>query len=261
MQVIYYFITFFACAIGRICGMGGGVIIKPVLDFTGLYEVSVINFLSGCAVIGMSSWSIGKFANKKESRINWTLTVPLTIGAVVGGFAGKKAYAWIAAMFSDSNTAGGVQAALLFAALFSTLLYTINKKRIITMHITSKLACMVIGMGLGTLGTFLGIGGGPFNIAVLFFFFSMTPKEAAQNSLFIILISQAAGLLAAIPSGILFEIPMSLLCGMIICGIVGGEIGGRINQYISEDKVTFLLNVSIVLVMFICGHNVRAYLM
>lgn len=261
MQVICYLVTFFACAIGSICGMGGGVIIKPVLDFTGLYEVSVINCLSGCAVIGMSSWFIGKFLNKKESKIDWNLTVPLAIGAVVGGLAGKKAYAFIAAMFSDSNTAGGVQAAFLFVAVFATLLYTINQKRIVTLHITGKLVCIIIGLGLGMLGTFLGIGGGPFNMAVLFFFFSMTPKEAAQNSLFIILISQATGLLSTIQSGILFKIPMSLLCGMIICGIVGGEVGGRINRHISEDKVTLLLNVSMVLVMLICVHNVQTYLM
>ncbi|MDO4175202.1 MAG: sulfite exporter TauE/SafE family protein [Eubacteriales bacterium] len=260
MQIICYFVTFFACTIGRICGMGGGVIIKPVLDSTGLYEVAVINCLSGCAVIGMSSWSIWKFVDKKGSRIQLDVTIPLAIGAVIGGIVGKKAYESIEGLFVDSNTAGGIQAALLFLAVLATLIYTANQRRFATLHTSNKLACVSIGAGLGMLGTFLGIGGGPFNMAALFFFFSMTPKDATQNSLFIILISQMAGLLSTIQSGILFTIPASLICGMVLCGIIGGEIGGRINRHISEDTVTLLLNASMVLVMLICIYNVGKYL-
>ena len=42
---------------------------------------------------------------------------------------------------------------------------------------------------LGILSSFLGIGGGPINLVVLFFFFSMDTKTAAQNSLYTILFS------------------------------------------------------------------------
>ena len=39
IQLICYFVTFFACCIGTICGMGGGIIIKPVLDATEIKTV------------------------------------------------------------------------------------------------------------------------------------------------------------------------------------------------------------------------------
>ena len=46
--------------------------------------------------------------------------------------------------------------------------------------------CVLIGVFLGIMSSFLGIGGGPINFVVLFFFFSMSTKIAAENSLYII---------------------------------------------------------------------------
>jgi uncharacterized membrane protein YfcA len=48
-------VSFFASVIGSICGIGGGVIIKPVLDAVGLYSVSTISFMSGCIVLSMTT--------------------------------------------------------------------------------------------------------------------------------------------------------------------------------------------------------------
>ena len=48
------------------------------------------------------------------------------------------------------------------------------------------------------ISAFLGIGGGPLNIAILYYFFSMPPKVIVKNSLFIILFSQAASFMTTI---------------------------------------------------------------
>ena len=53
---------------------------------------------------------------------------------------------------------------------------------------------VVIGVFLGIISSFLGIGGGTSNVAVLFFFFSMEAKEAAKNSLYIIIFSQISSI-------------------------------------------------------------------
>ena len=48
MSVVFYLaVSFLASIAGAICGIGGGVIIKPVLDLFGLDSVSTISFLSG----------------------------------------------------------------------------------------------------------------------------------------------------------------------------------------------------------------------
>ena len=46
-----FLICFLASIIGAICGVGGGVIIKPVVDAFGLLTISQASFLSGCTVL------------------------------------------------------------------------------------------------------------------------------------------------------------------------------------------------------------------
>ena len=47
MVFIFFAVSILSCTAGSICGIGGGVIIKPVLDATGIMGVSSISFLSG----------------------------------------------------------------------------------------------------------------------------------------------------------------------------------------------------------------------
>lgn len=256
MYILCFATALCACVIGKICGMGGGVIIKPVLDALGIMSVAAINFLSGCTVLGMSCWSVGKSALSGQSEIDWKVSTPLAIGAAIGGLLGKELFAMVEACFSNANTAGGVQAIILLAATFGTLIYTIYKEKIPMHHVKKWLPCLMIGLALGMMGSFLGIGGGPFNMAVLYFFFAMSTKVAAQNSLYIILISQAAGLLKTIVSGSIPEVAWWVLAGMMVCGILGSDLGGRINKKLSEKNATRLFEASMVLVMLINVFNI-----
>jgi len=257
MEILFFLVALLACLIGKICGMGGGVIIKPVLDATGILGVSAINFLSGCTVLGMSLWSVGKSFATGEKSIDLRISTPLGIGAAVGGIAGKILFNTVAEGFGSADRAGGVQAVILFAATIATLIYTLKKNSVNSFHVRHWVPCVLIGVGLGMLGSFLGIGGGPFNMAVLFLFFSMPTKTAAQNSLYIIMISQLASLIKTLLAGSVPAVGTLLLAGMIICGVLGSEIGGRLHRRISEDLNTRLLEGAMILVMIISLYNAR----
>ena len=97
MQFLFFLICFGASVIGAICGIGGGVIIKPLLDAFGILEVSVISFLSGCTVLSMSTYSMIKSKRSKDSAIEKATTLPLAIGAAGGGVLGKWLFSmlWI----------------------------------------------------------------------------------------------------------------------------------------------------------------------
>ena len=58
--LLIFLICFSASVIGAICGIGGGVIIKPVLDAFGIMDVATISFLSGCTVLSMTTYSVIK---------------------------------------------------------------------------------------------------------------------------------------------------------------------------------------------------------
>lgn len=261
MHVLCVLIAFGACVVGKICGMGGGVIIKPVLDATGMMTVAQINFLSCCTVLGMTCWSVGKSLACGTSQIDLKASTPLAVGAAVGGLVGKRLFAAVTGLFADANTGGGVQAAALLAATLATLLYTLERERFKRPPVRSGGAGFCIGLLLGVLGTFLGIGGGPFNMAVLYYFFSMTSKTAAQNSLYIILFSQAVGLLSMVMSGSVPEVSRLVLLGMVAGGVAGSEAGGWMNRRLSEQQVTRLFQCAMVLVMGICAYNIHQFLL
>ncbi len=50
VEALIFILGFCASVIGVICGIGGDVIIEPVLDAFGILRVSAISFLSGCTV-------------------------------------------------------------------------------------------------------------------------------------------------------------------------------------------------------------------
>lgn len=260
IQFICYLVTFFACSIGTICGMGGGIIIKPVLDATGVMTVATITFLSGCTVIAMTCWSVGKTLIHRESVIDVRNTTILAVGAAIGGIAGKQLYTITASCFSDPNTAGGIQAGLLFAATLATFIYTLNKDKVRSKQVDSPALGIMIGLVLGVLGAFLGIGGGPFNVAVLYYFFSMQTKKATQNSLYIVLFSQAA---STLKTAVFDGIPVfnaAILIGMILFGIIGSEFGRRINKKINDKQATYLFEGAMILIMCINIYNIIKFL-
>lgn len=256
VYAIFILVSFGASIIGAICGIGGGVIIKPTLDAFGLLEVSAINFMSGCTVLAMSCYSVVRSKVSGSSSVDMKTGTPLAIGAAVGGIMGKSLFQMVEGLFADKNTAGAVQAGCLAVITVGTLIYTIKKDKIKTHQIKNIAACLVIGLALGVMSSFLGIGGGPINLVVLYFFFSMTTKVAAQNSLYIILFSQATSFLSTVVTGSIPNVSIILLAGMIVSGILGGMAGRSINKKLDDKMVDKLFIGLMAVIILINIYNI-----
>lgn len=260
MYLIFFLVSFLASIIGVICGIGGGVIIKPVLDASGQMSVGAISFLSGCTVLSMSFYSVLKSKLNHDSVIDMGITTYLGIGAAIGGIAGKQAFQYVQSLFPNADTVGAVQAIILMLVTIGTLIYTINKKKIKTLQLTSKLVCIIIGLLLGIMSSFLGIGGGPINLVVLYYFFSMETKVAAQNSIYIIFLSQVASLIMSIVTNTIPSVSIVVLIGMILCGLTGSAIGRVINSKIASDVVDKLFMGLMCVIILICCYNMYQFI-
>lgn len=259
VYVLFFIISFLASIAGAICGIGGGVIIKPLLDSFGLMDVKTISFLSGCTVLAMSTYSFVVSKVKKESLVDMRIGTPLAVGAAIGGVLGKSLFQALVSSF-DQNYVGAIQAACLLAVTLGTLIYTIYKAKVKTLRVTNLIVCLLVGLVLGIMSSFLGIGGGPINLVVLFFFFSMPTKTAAQNSLYIILFSQITSLLNSIVTATIPAFSIALLALMAAGGILGGFCGRKINKKIDDHKVDLLFMGLMIVIIFINIYNMYRFL-
>ena len=260
MDILFFIVAFLSSIVGAICGIGGGVVIKPVLDMLQMGAPATINFLSGCTVLSMSLYSVSKALRAGDSKVEMSTGTPLALGAAAGGVVGKEMFSAVKAFFGGSPMVGGVQAIALGIITLGTLLYTINKSRIKTRTTSSKLVCLIIGLLLGIMSSFLGIGGGPINLVVLGYFFSMDTKTAAANSLYIILFSQAASFVSTLITG-LPEFRIMALILMVAGGIGGGIVGRKLNKKMDNRAVDKLFIGLMVLIVGICVYNaVRAFI-
>ena len=46
MDILFFVVAFLSSIVGAICGIGGGVVIKPVLDMLRMGAPATINFLT-----------------------------------------------------------------------------------------------------------------------------------------------------------------------------------------------------------------------
>ncbi len=258
---IFFLVSLCASAVGAICGIGGGVIIKPVLDLLHLETVATISFLSGCTVLSMSCYSVGRTMLAGEKRVNLSTGTPLAIGAAAGGLLGNQLFSAVRSLFENPNAVGSVQAACLAVVTAGTLLYTVCKARIPTHRVESRAVCAVIGLALGCMSSFLGIGGGPINLVVLYFFFSMDTRTAAANSLYIIFFSQLASLLITIASGSTPPFPPMALVLMVAGGIGGGIVGRSLNRRMDDRAVDRLFIALMAVIIGISIMNSVRYAM
>ncbi|MBR3358745.1 MAG: sulfite exporter TauE/SafE family protein [Solobacterium sp.] len=258
--MLYLIVSLFASIIGAICGIGGGVIIKPVLDMVSSDGASVINFLSGCTVLSMSLYSVGKELLGGKTNINYKQMVPLALGSAAGGICGNTLFNTLKNQFAEPRIISGIQAICLAAVVFLSMLYTLKKDSIKNLKIDNMAVSAVIGFALGTMSSFLGIGGGPINLVVLYFFFSMNTKEAAFNSIFVILFGQITNLGKTILTHTVPEFNTLTLVLMVCGGLLGGIIGRTMNKKIDGKTVEKLFLGAMVLILVICALNIKKYL-
>lgn len=248
-----FFICLAASVVGAVCGIGGGVIIKPALDALQIMSVQQVSFLSGCTVLCMSAYSVLSSRLRGDGGLEMRTALPMSVGAALGGVLGKLVFQQLS---RGASHVGLVQSVCLLLLTVGTFLYTLFQSRIHTKRLSGLGVCVGVGLLLGIFSSFLGIGGGPINLVALSFLFSMDAKTAAKNSLCIILVSQVASLLLSLLTRSVPKISVVTLLVMALSGVVGGILGRMVNKRISPDGVRKLFLAANVAIVCICIYNV-----
>jgi len=123
----YLLVALIATLIGGITGLGGGLIIKPVLDFFGDYNVATINFLSSVTVFAMALFSLLRFQKQKIQPFSDN-TLFLIIGSVLGGLIGLQIFNRLL-MVINNDLVVIIQASGVIIILLIALFFHFTKKQ------------------------------------------------------------------------------------------------------------------------------------
>lgn len=258
-RYLYWFSTLVPCTLGAVAGIGGGIIIKPVLSIIGTLNVAAINYLCAFTIFSMSCVTLALRARRKQLDVDMHIGIPLALGAVVGGALGKYLFHLVKTSFGSPALLSAVQSGLLATLIAGVFVYSLRKNVIRTHHLQNRMIIFVTSLLLGVIAAFIGIGGGPFNVAILYWFFSMDVKKAVLNSVFIIFFSQLANIIFTICKNMVPDFTWAVFVFMIAGGIAGGVVGTRLSAILSLKGVDKIYNAVLIVVFLLAMYNFCYY--
>lgn len=254
----YFLISAFACLVGTLGGMGGGIILKPAMDMVGEYTLLNISMLASMTVLVMTSVSIYKtrqhIANFPKIRLFY-----LAISSVCGGLIGGKIFTLLVDTSGGQRLLGIAQTVFLMCLIIGVIIYEINKRHIHHHRLEHPFILMGLGMILGSISSFLGIGGGPFNKPALHHFLGLSIKGATVGSLTIVLFSQISNIVRWTLVYGIEAFNFSLFPYLAVGAIIGGYLGGLIVNIINEHYYDYLFIGVLSFVLLINGFNLLQY--
>lgn len=244
MLLLFFIGGVLAGIIAGLLGVGGGIIIVPMLVFFGKLPVNAVATSSLAIVITSIS---GSFQNWREGNLNFKKVISLGLPAVITAQLGV----YLASHFSP----------LLLLSLFAILLfvnvYLVSlRRRLVTVENVSVdhdrifLNTILTGGAAGILSGLFGVGGGVIMVPLQMLLLGEKIKVAIQTSLGVIILTAiSASIGHAVAGNILLT--EGLLIGF--GGLVGAQFGTRFLPRLSDRVVTigflsfiFIIALSIV---------------
>ena len=244
---------FFAGLLGALTGIGGGVLLTPILALHFGIPIRQAIGTSLIAVITTSaaSSSVHLQRHTTDIRLGMTLELATSLGAAVTAYlVGYFNRNWLEGMFAGF-------------LLYSSITILVRRGKVknedspapsngVTVippyepqHFPLGLGASLIAGGLSGL---LGIGGGPIKVPVMFIFMNVPLMVATATSNFMIGVTAAASAIVYYRRGdILVEIAAPLAVGVF----VGSLLGARLAPRIHTKYVVYLL---VGIMLYLAGH-------
>jgi hypothetical protein len=228
---------FAAGILGSMIGLGGGVIVVPVLTFLGFPPtVAASNSLFAT----LSNATASTISYSKQKRIDYSLGIKLGLLSVPGTVLGAVV---------STDVAPDIFKILFGFVLIASSVYIFLRKKIDTREkiISKQMIVFAIGASFfaGMISSFFGIGGGIIFVPLMVVGMGMAMKKAAPTSQMILLFASLSGVV--IHS--LLGHPDFTQSGFLAIGsFIGGLIGARLSIDIKERYLQILVSVVILIV-------------
>lgn len=231
----------FTGVVAGILGIGGGLLIVPILTF---WQVSLVQATATSLVGVLLSAMSGSYQNWRKGQLNWLAATGLAVFGMPTAFLA----AGISSKVPSAALAYG------FAALMGLTIYLLDLKQRLAQHQrhlgtidrpVSPHLRSVAGIGLltGGLSGLFGIGGGAVMVPLQMLLLSEPIKSAVRTSLGAIVLIAIAGLAKhSFDGNVLWPPGICLAIG----GMVGAQIGTRILPRLSDQWVNVLFRLLLV---------------
>jgi uncharacterized membrane protein YfcA len=227
---------FVAGILGSMIGLGGGVIVVPVLTFLGFPPTVAA---SNSLFAALSNAIASTISYSKQKRIAYSLGLKLGLLSIPGTVLG--------ALFS-TDVAPDVFKILFGFVLIASAAYIFLRKKIEAKEKTISKQMMIFAIGAsffaGIISSFFGIGGGIIFVPLMIVGMGMAMKKAAPTSQMILLFASFSGVVVHS----LLGHPDFLQAGLLAVGsFFGGLVGARLSIDIKERYLQILVSVVILI--------------
>ena len=233
--IVYFLVVLLANTIGAIAGMGGGIIIKPVLDAIDLHNLLVINFYSVASVFTMAIISL-HHQFRGGFQIENKRIFAISMGSILGGMSGSYLFRFLIRFFRNQAETQLVQIILTLSLLGFVVVHTLKEMK--SFHFKSAFSFFLATFFLGLTSSLLGIGGGPINVSILVLLFNLSMKQATVYSILTLFFSQMSALASKLLTTNIYAFDLKYLIAIIPAALIGGAIGSTLNQRFSEKRIS-----------------------
>jgi uncharacterized protein len=264
VTILLLILGFFAGLLGALTGIGGGVILTPILS---LYFGIPIREAIGTSLVAVittsaASSSVHLQRHTTDIRLGMTLELATAMGAAV--------MAYLVGYFNRSVLEGLFAAFLLYSSVMilskggkvkeqDESSPAVNGEVVIPPYEPQRYP---LGLGAslvaGALSGLLGIGGGPIKVPVMFIFMGVPLMVATATSNFMIGVTAAASAMVYYRRGdILVQVAAPLAVGVFLGSLLGARVAPRVHTRI---VVYLLVGVMLYLAGHLTFHLLRAIL-
>jgi uncharacterized protein len=254
MEYLLYLATgLFTGLLSGLLGVGGGLIMVPVLSFIFVHLGFAPQFImhmalgTSLAVIIVTSIASSR-AHHNHQNVDWGIVKNIALGIMLGAFLGSL----IAAKF-DANLLKAVFIIYVFIVAFQMLSnYAPNPARILP----RRLALNGVGACIGWVSSFVGIGGGTLSVPFLIYC-NVNTKRAIGTSSAIGLPIALAGAVGYVVSGLQISYLPSHTIGFVYLpafaiiatsSLMSAPLGAVLVQKLSVKKLKVIFALLLIII-------------